>query len=1132
MADRLLSPSKITAWLDCGHYLTLRERLDAGLLDVELAGFGSFARLLAEKGLQHEAECLEYYRTEGRSIHEVPPREPGERFDDWVARVGAPWTDGFDVIYQMPFVHDGMRGIADFLVRVDGPSTDACWYEPVDAKLARTEAKPGHVLQLCFYADALRAATGASPERLHLWLGSGRVESLVTKEFHPYWNRLRHQLQHLLEDDGPTQETHPEPCDHCEFCEFAAVCDAQWRDEDSLVYVAGIRTGDRVSLEDSAISTLTGLAECAGEVPSMRPERLERLVTQAALQVEARTDFGHPPPFRLTEAGTDPTWGRGLELLPEPDEGDIFLDFEGDPFWTVESGLFFLFGLIARDANKAWVFEARWAHDRAGEEQATGELIEYMGIRRSAHPGMHVYHYNHTERSALERLAADHGVGEAMLSEMVATGFFVDLYPVVRNAIQAGTESYGLKDLERLTGYERGHDIDQGASAVVEYERYMTAADPAILERISAYNEDDVRATLALRDWLVDLRPADLPWRAVRLDPEDEHLELDARIAALHVYGPGSPEHLLGDLLGYWVREYRAYKAPKIASLCLETAELLDDPDVIGGLEFVGLEPRYGAKGQELKSPGSRFRCPPQVISADLDRDGASVLYGSLDGPTGYSSVSEIDVVNGEVVLVWSDKAIELGLSPSAVAYHDWVQPNPKPAALDAFAAGVLGAPGSTAPNPATLSLLRRNDPQFTPGGGPPGGVFSDDLAAMCGSVAQLDGSCISIQGPPGTGKTYWGAHLVHSLIGAGRRVGITAMSHHAIDNLLEGILEVFGEKGDLSALRAVRKVTNPNHPRLSEVKYVTGSNAPCAKGDYNLVAGTTWLFASPDMRGAPVDVLIVDEAGQLALADALAASVSAKNIVLLGDPLQLPQVAQAVHPGGGGASVLQHVLGDDVTMPPDRGVFLTETRRMHPDVCRFISEEIYEGRLKSHPDCAQQSTEFGTGLRWIQANHDGCSTESVEEAELVAARVQRLLGTPWVNKHGNVNPLTVDDFMVVAPYNDQVRFLRDTLDADARTRTIPVGTVDKFQGREAAVVFFTMTTSSSDLMPRSAEFLFSRNRLNVAISRARCLAYLVCTEDLLNSRARTIEEMRLISTLCSFVEHCGNQSSTRRPAP
>ena len=205
MSDRLLSPSKITAWLDCAHYLTLQERVDAGLLRVGLSQFGSFARLLADKGSQHEAQCLEHYRTAGLSIYEVPPQEPREHFDAWVARAGTPWDDGYDVIYQMPLIHDGIRGIADFLIKVESPSPGASAYEPVDAKLARTEAKPGHLLQLCFYADALRQAMGTLPEHLHLWLGSGHIESLITKEFHPYWLRLRSQLRELLEDGAPTR---------------------------------------------------------------------------------------------------------------------------------------------------------------------------------------------------------------------------------------------------------------------------------------------------------------------------------------------------------------------------------------------------------------------------------------------------------------------------------------------------------------------------------------------------------------------------------------------------------------------------------------------------------------------------------------------------------------------------------------------------------------------------------------------------------------------------------------------------------------------------------------------------------------------------------------------------------------
>jgi uncharacterized protein len=348
--------------------------------------------------------------------------------------------------------------------------------------------------------------------------------------------------------------------------------------------------------------------------------------------------------------------------------------------------------------------------------------------------------------------------------------------------------------------------------------------------------------------------------------------------------------------------------------------------------------------------------------------------------------------------------------------------------------------------------------------------------------------------------------------------VGITAMSHGAIDNLLIATYNVFAQHGDLDLLKTFRGAKKPIEGALEGVRY-SGSSGEAESNAFNLIAGTTWLFSRAGMRAFPVDVLLVDEAGQLALADAVASANAARNLILLGDPLQLSQVSQAEHPDGSGASVLEHVLGEHPTIPASEGVFIAETRRMHPDVCRFISKQIYEDRLTSHASCAQQATEFGTGLRWLEVRHEGRSTESEEEARIVADQISMMVGTSWTNQLGNRSPLLSSDFMVVAPYNDQVRLLRQFFESTPGLEDVQVGTVDKFQGREAPVVFFTMTTSSAHDMPRGPEFLFSRNRLNVAVSRARCLAYLVCTEALLNSRARTIEEMRLIGTLSAFVE-------------
>src|SRR5690625_4557720 len=227
-AEHLLTPSKITAWLECAHYLTLRNQVDAGTLPQPKSTFGEFAKLLLAKGLKHEEQCLDDYRSKGKSVLEVPDRPKGETFESWVARAGNPFGDGWDVIYQMPFIHDGVRGIADFLVRTDDGD-----YKPVDAKLARAAAKPGHVLQLCFYADALEARTGLRPKHMHLWLGSGKQETLRVDDFSPYWRRLRGQLTKTLAA-GPESGTVPRPCAHCDFCEFRTVCDKQWHDEGAL----------------------------------------------------------------------------------------------------------------------------------------------------------------------------------------------------------------------------------------------------------------------------------------------------------------------------------------------------------------------------------------------------------------------------------------------------------------------------------------------------------------------------------------------------------------------------------------------------------------------------------------------------------------------------------------------------------------------------------------------------------------------------------------------------------------------------------------------------------------------------------------------------------------------------------
>jgi uncharacterized protein len=267
------------------------------------------------------------------------------------------------------------------------------------------------------------------------------------------------------------------------------------------------------------------------------------------------------------------------------------------------------------------------------------------------------------------------------------------------------------------------------------------------------------------------------------------------------------------------------------------------------------------------------------------------------------------------------------------------------------------------------------------------------------------------------------------------------------------------------------------------------------------------------------LDALVVDEAGQMSLANVVAVGGAARNLVLLGDPQQLSQPSRGTHPPGADRSALEHLLDGRATVPPDRGLFLATTWRMHPQVCAFVSEVAYDGRLESHPDCARQEVGgqgplAGYGLRHVAVEHAGNRVTSPEEVEAVAALVADLVGRPWADAAGRTRPLGLEDVLVVAPYTAHVARLGAALPAGAR-----VGTVDRFQGQEAPVVVFSMATSSADDLPRNLEFLLSLNRLNVAVSRARGLAVLVASPRLLEARCRTPHQLRLANALCRLME-------------
>jgi uncharacterized protein len=898
--------------------------------------------------------------------------------------------------------------------------------------------------------------------------------------------------------------TGPYPCHHCSFCDFRGLCDDRLEREDHVVRVAGIHRDQVKRLFAGGISTLTALAETppGTAVSKIAPSTFEGLRDQAGLQL-IRQRSG-----TLEWRALDIDPGRGFAALPPRSPGDVVFDLEGHPFFEPARGLEYLFGVLSLDGAGPR-YQALWAHDRDGERRAFEALVDLIHARLEQHPDLHVYHFSGSEPSTLKRLMAEHSTREAQVDDLLRRQVFVDLHTIVRRALRAGVPSYSLKDIEVLFGFTRSGAVQSGTQAILHYERWLHERSQTLLDEIAAYNLEDCRSTLGLLEWLHLVRPADLPWpeppEPHPLSPEaTEALDARQRLRQELIDGaePGTPRWLAGELLEYHRREARPAWWAYFDRLGKSPEELLEDTEAIAYLEVdrrTPPEPRKKSLVHTLIFPIQDHKLRP----GDTVHDPA----------TGRSAgeIVEIDDTNGRLRLQRGPRFGSTPL-PEAVVAGGPIEDRTQRAAVLRLAESIQAGDGRY---PALRAILARERPSIR-GLAPGGTVQTTDLEEMKALALGLDASYLFLQGPPGTGKTWTGARIVVHLLASGRRVGIASGSHKAIHNLLAEIEKVARAAG--VRFKGLKKSTtgNPESEYAGEFIKSDGDNATFenAGPDVRLLAGTAWLFSRPGLDGK-LDHLVIDEAGQVSLADTVAVGTSARNLILLGDPLQLAQVSQGVHPQGSGASVLEHLLGDAPTIPEDRGVFLERSFRMHPGVSAFISEIVYAGRLHSDESAARRTTSFGTGIRFAPVDHEGNRSHSDEEVARVATLIAGMRGGTFTDADGTTRPLRDDDFMVVAPYNAQVLRLRAGLPSGVR-----VGTVDKFQGQEAPVVFFSMATSSGEDVPRSLSFLFSRNRLNVAISRAQCLAVLVCSPRLLEARCQSIEEMQLVNALCRLVEY------------
>ena len=1120
-AATLFSASDLVNFMGCAHatVLDMRQLVNP----VAIPPDDDQAKLLQEKGIEHERAYLERLRAEGKTIVEI---DGDADIAEKAVRTRSALREGADVIYQGAFLDGPWQGYSDFLIRVERPSALGAYsYEVADTKLARS-AKPKHVLQMCVYCDMLEREQGVAPQRMHVVLGDGSTATVRVDAVIHYFEFARGRF---LDFAGvPPPESSGAPCGHCGFCRWATACEAEWQAADHLSLVAGLTRGQGEALRSAGIADVRSLAELApaAQVEGIQSATLWRLREQARLQTHYRATGERV--VELIEAES----GRGLERLPSPDPGDMFFDMEGDPLF--DGGLEYLFGIVTVDEGHE-SFHTFWAHDRDEERLAFQAAADFMAERLRRHPQAHIYHYASYEETALKRLAMFHGTREGEIDDMLRQHRLVDLYQVVREALRTSEPAYSIKNMEKFyLGKGREGEVTTAGDSIVMYERWRRAGDDRLLDEIAEYNRVDCSSTLKCRDWLVGMRATGSAWFTYepkedvrgaaeeRADAEQRMADMSAALMA----GDHANEdwrQLLVDLLEFHRRESKPAWWAVFSRQDLPFAELLEDAECLAGLEAHPDLPSWADK----KSIVYPFRFPAQDFKLKVGDEPNRA--GTLE-PAG--SVISIDEDQG---------VIELKLGPSRSRIEDGaslIPPGPVGdrelrAAVYRFAEAVRD--GNEARYSAVSSILRRDLPAIA--GSPPGAPVVPDgaepLPATIDALLNLKDSHLLVQGPPGAGKTYTASQAIVALLAEGKRVGVASNGHKAINQLL-GEVETLAAANGLRC-RGVKKSSREDQ-MLATGRWIEETlDNKGVTPEHQLVAGTAWLFARPEHDQA-FDYLFVDEAGQVGLANVVAMGVAARNIILIGDQMQLAQPIKGTHPRGSGVSALQHLLGHHATVPPERGVFLSESRRMHPDLCEFVSAAVYEGRLRSAQGTEVQSLLVdptpdpeaiaAAGLRFVCVDSLGCTQRSQLEADRLAHTYRSLLGQRWRDAKGEEHAIGVADILVVSPYNMQVELLKRTLPPGAR-----VGTVDKFQGQEAAVVLVSMATSSGDDLPRDIGFLYSRNRLNVAISRARCLAVIYANPRLLEVPCGKIEQMELVNGFCWALSFARDQRARASPA-
>jgi len=1038
---------------------------------------------------------------------------------------------GDEIIYQGFLQHERLNGIPDLLIKKEG------YYQPCDIK-SSFSLKTDNIIQLCHYAYLLKNQFDLMPKTGKIILRDESEQEINFSKFYDYYLHISNNLKNFIESETIIED--PVKCSLCSKCRYKLLCEGIWDKSDHLNQVSNISKSQIKTLKQNGINTLEDLSTISSlKDTGLNPDSGYFLIEQAKLQINykktKKLDFKII--FEEKRRIIDEHIPIGFELLPKKDVNDLFFDIEGYPMYldpkTSESGLEYLFGVYFRIFNKP-TFKKFLSVNHEEEKKSFEELVDFFYNHTEKFKNASIYHYGSYEITALKKLSEKYESKYRELDQLLRNNKFVDLYKIIKDSLLLSTSDYKLKTIEKFYNFSHDSDVSSGEDSLVAFEKYLDSNSEEILKEIIKYNKLDCESTEKLRDWIISIKPKGLkpfsppPLKEISDRAKERIIEEKEIFNSIdqNVEIENELNSTLKGLTNYGYKELRPKWWEYFENLKKDEEELVDDSNSIGLLKFHNEDPNSREEIQTGRMRGwvkktVTFSYPKQIVKLKI-QDGIedsnqSELSDLPDSKKVAISINEIDYLNSSITLDMfchpeAEKAnyFPTGIIP-AVNYFDRVVDN----AVKKF----FNKYNEQNSFPAIKDFLDKKDPKYKNN---INYESSESIENITERIESLNNSYLFIQGPPGTGKTYISSRVIINLLKKNYKIAILCNSHNAIINLLNSVDDYAQEIN--FEFNGIYRRSGHQYDKLG--KNITVKNTTPFSyeiKDYNLYAGTgAFLSSTKFIEDSEVnknyDYIFFDEAGQLSLSHVIAGSMASKNIILVGDHMQLPKPKTGKQEGNASLSPVEYIMEDKNTIADSRGIFLNKTYRMHDNISNYISENFYENRLKPDINNDKQNIIIEknplNGIYLIDLNHEDFSVQNEIEADYLKKIYDNLLGKFWIDKNHNRKLLTEEDILVISPFNAQVNLLKDKLYKNSR-----VGTVDIFQGQEAPIVLTSYSTSDPENIgfSRGSDFFFDFRRLNVSISRARSLSVILFNKELLNYNCSTIDDIERINYFCKL---------------